>query len=134
MCPYNQTDTHIHGFIGTHQPAVWMGESGPAQLAVGLGNVVTDFEERGLRFERRDEYASANYYRNLLGAKEGNIEVEMTASELTAKVKVLNSSVARRTPPVHVPPAAGLECRSVRRARRQPREHHHVQRDERDVH
>lgn len=26
MCPYNQTDTVLHGFIGTHQPAIWMGE------------------------------------------------------------------------------------------------------------
>jgi hypothetical protein len=27
MCPYNQTDTHFHGFLGTHQPAIWMGMS-----------------------------------------------------------------------------------------------------------
>jgi putative alpha-1,2-mannosidase len=27
MCPYNQTDERIHGFIGTHQPAIWMGTS-----------------------------------------------------------------------------------------------------------
>ena len=25
MTPYNQTDTEIHGFQGTHQPAIWMG-------------------------------------------------------------------------------------------------------------
>ena len=25
MCPYNQTDTMFHGFLGTHQPAIWMG-------------------------------------------------------------------------------------------------------------
>ncbi|WWD16987.1 hypothetical protein CI109_101423 [Kwoniella shandongensis] len=81
MCPYNQTDTKFHGFIGTHQPAIWMGESGPAQISGGLGQVVTDFEARGLPFSREDEYASANYYRNLLDAgKEGKIEVEMTAS------------------------------------------------------
>jgi hypothetical protein len=79
MCPYNQTDTHIHGFIGTHQPAVWMGESGPAQIGVGLGNVVTDFDARGLAFDRRDEYASANYYRNILRGKEGTVEAEMSA-------------------------------------------------------
>lgn len=81
MCPYNQTDTRLHGFIGTHQPAVWMGESGPAQIFAGLGNVVTDFEKRGLDFDRADEYASANYYRNVLQAPHGNIEVEMSASE-----------------------------------------------------
>lgn len=80
MCPYNQTDTRLHGFIGTHQPAVWMGESGPAQIAAGLGRVVADFEKRGLDFDRKDEYASANYYRNVLKAKDGAVEVEMSAS------------------------------------------------------
>ena len=27
VTPYNQTDTRIHGFQGTHQPAIWMGVS-----------------------------------------------------------------------------------------------------------
>ncbi|KAK8864700.1 hypothetical protein IAR55_001952 [Kwoniella newhampshirensis] len=81
MCPYNQTDTKFHGFIGTHQPAIWMGESGPAQISAGLGNVVTDFEARGLPFKKEDEYASANYYSNALDAGEhGSIQVEMTAA------------------------------------------------------
>ncbi|BEI84098.1 hypothetical protein CcaverHIS002_0407020 [Cutaneotrichosporon cavernicola] len=80
MCPYNQTDTRISGFIGTHQPAVWMGESGPVQLGVGLGDVVTDFHGRGLEFDRRDEYASQNYYSNVLQSKHGNIEAEMAAT------------------------------------------------------
>ncbi len=81
MCPYNQTDSRVHGFIGTHQPAVWMGESGPVQVAVGLGAVVTDFEKRGLDFARADEYASQNYYSNILRSRHGNIEAEMAASE-----------------------------------------------------
>lgn len=81
MCPYNQTDTRVHGFIGTHQPAVWMGESGPAQLSAGLGRVVTEFHARGLSFRREDEYASGNYYVNTLRAEEGTIRAELTASE-----------------------------------------------------
>lgn len=81
MCPYNQTDTRVHGFIGTHQPAVWMGESGPVQVAAGLGEVVTDFERRGMEFKRRDEYASQNYYSNVLSGPGGIVEAEMTASE-----------------------------------------------------
>jgi Glycosyl hydrolase family 92 N-terminal domain len=28
VTPYNQTDTMIHGFQGTHQPAIWMGMLG----------------------------------------------------------------------------------------------------------
>ncbi|RSH89012.1 hypothetical protein EHS25_002674 [Saitozyma podzolica] len=81
MCPYNQTDTKLHGFIGTHQPAIWMGESGPAQLSAGLGEVETEFEARGLSFRKEDEYASANYYSNVLDAGEhGKIQAELAAS------------------------------------------------------
>ncbi|KAK4690007.1 hypothetical protein P7C73_g123, partial [Tremellales sp. Uapishka_1] len=80
MCPYNQTDTKIHGFIGTHQPAIWMGESGPAQISAGLGRLKTSFEDRGLHFRRENEYASQNYYSNLLEGVEGQIGVEMSAS------------------------------------------------------
>ncbi|KAE8539215.1 hypothetical protein D1P53_004311 [Cryptococcus gattii VGV] len=82
MCPYNQTDTKLHGFIATHQPAIWMGESGPVEISPGLGTtIVTDFDKRGLPFKREDEYASANYYRNLLDAGDnGEIQVEMSAT------------------------------------------------------
>ncbi|KLT38965.1 hypothetical protein CC85DRAFT_266218 [Cutaneotrichosporon oleaginosum] len=80
MCPYNQTDKVVHGFIGTHQPAVWMGESGPVQVGVGLGDVVTDFQRRGLKFRRKDEYASQNYYSNVLRGKHGLIEAELAAT------------------------------------------------------
>ncbi|EIW72522.1 hypothetical protein TREMEDRAFT_26302 [Tremella mesenterica DSM 1558] len=80
MCPYNQSDTMFHGFMGTHQPAIWMGESGPAMLSVGLGKVITDFEERGIPFDKSHEYASANYYSTLLNAEEGDIQTEMSAT------------------------------------------------------
>ncbi|KAL7422033.1 hypothetical protein Q5752_003806 [Cryptotrichosporon argae] len=87
MCPYNQTDTRLHGVIGTHQPAVWMGESGPVQLAAGVGDVVTDFEARGLPFGKADEYASANYYANLLDTGRGKLGVELSATERTGHVR-----------------------------------------------
>ena len=58
-----------------------IGESGPSQISAGLGTVVTDFETRGLPFKRENEYASSNYYSNVLDAgKEGDIVAEMTAS------------------------------------------------------
>jgi DNA phosphorothioation-dependent restriction protein DptG len=58
------------------------GESGPAQLAVGLGEVITDFHARGLPFDRTDEYASINYYENVLQAADGDrIRAQLTASE-----------------------------------------------------
>lgn len=57
------------------------GESGPSQISAGLGAVVTDFDERGLLFKKEDEYASPNYYSNILDAEqEGSLFVEMSAS------------------------------------------------------
>ncbi|WVQ67420.1 uncharacterized protein L199_005616 [Kwoniella botswanensis] len=89
MCPYNQTDTKIHGLIGTHQPAIWMGESGPVEIHASLGEVITDFEKRGLTFKREDEYASPNYYRNLLdaGNNKGELEIEMSATSRVGLIR-----------------------------------------------
>ena len=35
QCPYHDADHFIHGFQGTHQPAIWMGESGQVVLSPG---------------------------------------------------------------------------------------------------
>jgi hypothetical protein len=56
------------------------GESGPVQISPGFGELETTFESRGMDFRRSDEYASANYYSNILRAAGGNIKAEMTAS------------------------------------------------------
>lgn len=34
--PYSDGDTHVHGFQATHQPAIWMGESGQVVLCPGV--------------------------------------------------------------------------------------------------
>ncbi|ODN72681.1 hypothetical protein L202_08120 [Cryptococcus amylolentus CBS 6039] len=81
MCPYNQTDTKLHGFIATHQPAIWMGESAPLEVSPSLANTPKVlFDDRALPFDRSDEYASPNYYRNLLKDEGGHVEAELTAS------------------------------------------------------
>jgi hypothetical protein len=42
--------------------------------------VVTEFEARGLSFRKEDEYASANYYLNVLDAGgHGKIQAELAA-------------------------------------------------------
>ncbi|KAF7983020.1 hypothetical protein HWV62_24658 [Athelia sp. TMB] len=71
MTPYNDTDTSIHGFQGTHQPAIWMGESGQAVVVPGAGAVKDVFEERGMTFRRDDEVLTASYYSAELEAREG---------------------------------------------------------------
>ena len=82
MTAYNHTDDTIHGFQATHQPAIWMGESGPAIVSPGAGRVRPVFEERGMPFQHANEIATASYYSVLMDAIEGGtIHAEQSASE-----------------------------------------------------
>ncbi|KAI0333360.1 glycoside hydrolase family 92 protein [Cubamyces sp. BRFM 1775] len=81
MTPYNYTDTKIHGFQGTHQPAIWMGESGQAIIAPGAGQVQSVFEHRGMPFTHANEVATASYYSVIMDALEGGkIHAEQSAT------------------------------------------------------
>ncbi|PCH41790.1 glycoside hydrolase family 92 protein [Wolfiporia cocos MD-104 SS10] len=66
VLPYNYTHTSIHGFQGTHQPAIWMGESGTVTVAPGMGTVKDLFDARGLEIaydeDGRREVSTASYY------------------------------------------------------------------------
>lgn len=56
--PFNYTESYmnngtVHGFMGTRQPAIWMGESAWAAVVPGMslgvsGDIKTGFDERGL--------------------------------------------------------------------------------------
>ncbi|KAF9235374.1 glycoside hydrolase family 92 protein [Melanogaster broomeanus] len=71
VTPYNYTETSIHGFQGTHQPAIWMGESGQVVVSPGAGNVRPNFSDRGMTFSHDNEVVSASYYSVEMGAIEG---------------------------------------------------------------
>ncbi|KAF8547214.1 glycoside hydrolase family 92 protein [Imleria badia] len=71
VTPYNYTDTSIHGFQGTHQPAIWMGESGQVTVSPGAGEIRSKFEDRGMAFSHEREVVSASYYSVELEATEG---------------------------------------------------------------
>ena len=62
QCPYNDLDSYIHGFQATHQPAIWMGESGQVVVVPGVGEVRPLFEERGRGFRKGEERSSAYVY------------------------------------------------------------------------
>src|SRR5579872_121273 len=82
---YEYDDTAISGFIGTHQPAIWMGDYGYITLMPQVGELRTAPEARRLAFSHRDETANPDYYAVSLGAAEGaRIRVEMTATERCA--------------------------------------------------
>ena len=81
VTPYNYTDTTVHGFQGTHQPAIWMGESGQVIVVPGAGDVKTRFEDRGWEFAHADEVVSASYYSvTLEGREKAQIVAEQSAS------------------------------------------------------
>ncbi|KAG5219976.1 glycoside hydrolase family protein [Salix suchowensis] len=81
VTPYNHTDTTIHGFQGTHQPAIWMGESGQVVVVPGSGRVQSHFHDRGMVFDKSTEVITASYYSASLQTNDGgNIHAEQSAS------------------------------------------------------
>lgn len=88
VLPYNHTYTTIHGFQGTHQPAIWMGESGQVVVAPGVGTVQSAFDDRGLDIvyddDGRREAVSVSYYAVNMEAPAseggGIISAEMSAT------------------------------------------------------
>ncbi|KAJ6544363.1 glycosyl hydrolase family 92-domain-containing protein [Mycena capillaripes] len=73
VTPYNHTSPTIHGFQGTHQPAIWMGESGQVVVVPGVGDVKSKFEDRAFRFSNATEVISPSYYRVDLDSGDGDI-------------------------------------------------------------
>lgn len=56
---YNYKDTTIEGFLGTHQPAIWMGDYGYVSLMPSIGELKTS---RKLPFRHQGEISAPNYY------------------------------------------------------------------------
>lgn len=88
--PYILTDTSIHGFQGTHQPAIWMGESGQVVVVPGAGDIKSNFEDRGMNFDKDTEVRTASYYSVELNALEGGtILAEQSASTCSDQVSLI---------------------------------------------
>jgi len=82
---YEYDDASITGFIGTHQPAIWMGDYGYITLMPQVGDLRVTPEARGLAFSHRDETAKPDYYAVSLRAPgDTRLRVEMTAAERCA--------------------------------------------------
>jgi predicted alpha-1,2-mannosidase len=77
---YAYEDGAISGFIGTHQPAVWMGDYGYVTLMPEVGNINPTVEYRRLPFSHRDEVSTPYYY----SVKMGTDPARSIISELTA--------------------------------------------------
>ena len=85
---YNYDDTTISGFIGTHQPAIWMGDYGYVTLMPETGALRTTPQDRKLPYRHSTETARPDYYAVSLDAGKGRaIRAEMTATERCARLR-----------------------------------------------
>jgi len=85
---YKYEDTSIAGFMGTHQPAIWMGDYGYVTLMPELGTLKTSPEDRKLPFRHEDEVARPDSYSVKMDAGGGHsIRTEMTATERCALLR-----------------------------------------------
>lgn len=85
---YEYDDTTISGFIGTHQPAIWMGDYGYVTLMPQVGALRTAPQARGLAFSHQEETAKPDYYTvSLQTAGGGRIRAELTATERCALLR-----------------------------------------------
>ncbi|KAG1837349.1 glycoside hydrolase family 92 protein [Suillus tomentosus] len=81
VTPYNYTATSIHGFQATHQPAIWMGESGQVVISPGAGQVQPKFDNRGMSFTHENEVITASYYSvNMNAIEGGQISAEQSST------------------------------------------------------
>jgi predicted alpha-1,2-mannosidase len=84
---YKYEDATISGFIGTHQPAIWMGDYGYVTLMPEIGDLKTTPEARKMAFTHTDEMARPDYYSVWMTAGEQRIRTEMTATERCAYMR-----------------------------------------------
>lgn len=77
VCPYNYKDSTIQGFLGTHQPAIWMGDYGQFSLMPLSGELKT---ARKLPFRHADEISTPYYYAVKLNDAGKSISAELTAT------------------------------------------------------
>src|SRR6266550_6418254 len=79
-CPYNYSDMTIQGFLGTHQPAIWMGDYGYVSLMPSIGelNIAQKYSYR-----HQDEISAPNYYSVKMGEDIRPIKAELTATTRT---------------------------------------------------
>jgi predicted alpha-1,2-mannosidase len=85
---YAYEDGAISGFIGTHQPAIWMGDYGYVTLMPAMGNVNPAVEYRRLPFKHSDEISTPYYYAVKMGADPSHqIVTELTATDHCAYMR-----------------------------------------------
>ena len=85
---YKYEDTSISGFIGTHQPAIWMGDYGYVTLMPEVDEIKIQPDQRKLAFSHADEIARPDYYSVWMNAGgQRRIRTEITATTRCALLR-----------------------------------------------
>src|SRR5882724_9250093 len=74
---YNHSDKTIAGFLGTHQPAIWMGDYGYVSVMPSSGELKTS---RKLPYSHQDEVSAPNYYAVQMDDGGRPLKAELTAT------------------------------------------------------
>jgi predicted alpha-1,2-mannosidase len=93
---YNYDDKTISGFIGTHQPAIWMGDYGYLTIVPQVGSLKTLPADRAMPFRHSDEVSRPDFYSITYG-DDAKIHAEMTATDRCSLMhfRFPNGGVAR---------------------------------------
>lgn len=78
---YAYEDTNISGFIGTHQPAIWMGDYGYVTLMPEVGSIQTTPSARQLPFTHSGETVTPYYYSVTMNPGPSQIIGELTSTD-----------------------------------------------------
>lgn len=86
---YHYKDTHLLGFMATHQPAVWMGDYGFMTLMPQTEKLKIKPQERAVELDRSSEIATPYYYKNTFKDLGGNtISTAFTATSRCSFFKI----------------------------------------------
>ena len=86
---YNYKDTNLIGFMGTHQPCIWMGDYGFITFMPQLGETRFDVVERAQRLEHSREKAAPYLYElEFDDFPRGAIKTSITATSRCAVAKI----------------------------------------------
>lgn len=120
-CPYYYLDTHIMGFLGSHQPAIWMGDYGQVSMMPGLGPVEVDYDRRKQPFDHADETATpCSYAVTMNRGSARSIHVELSATSRAALLVFTFPSETDQPP--HVVIDASRELSETTHSDHTPRE------------
>lgn len=79
---YVYDDTHIMGFMASHQPTVWMGDYGYVSIMPQIGREIKTLpEKRALSFSHNDEKSTPYRYSVMMRDGKERICAEMTAAK-----------------------------------------------------